>query len=151
MQENSFSQQLNMKKILIAISLFMTQLAAGQEDSVVLKDLIRKLEVALINKDQVVLTGLLHKNTSYGHSNGWVQNKSDVMADFKSGKLIYNQINSSETRILDISKSRATVKMNTAADGMINGNSFNLNMHVMQVWIKTKKGWQLYVRQSAKI
>lgn len=93
---------------------------------------------------------ILHKNTSYGHSNGWIQTKADVFNDFKSGKLIYYKIEPSNSKILTINKKWATVRMDMNAEGVVNGNNFNLSLHVMQVWMKTKKGWQLYAGQSAK-
>ena len=123
----------------------------AQADSISLKEAMQKLDKGLIQKDEPVLKSLLHENVSYGHSNGWVQDKNDVLNDFKSGKLVYTLIESSSVTILDIAESRATVKMNSNAEGFLNGNAFNLKMHVMQVWIKTKNSWQLYARQSAKI
>ena len=122
----------------------------AQADSLILKTAVQKLDKALVQKDEVVLQTVLHKNISYGHSNGWVQNKTDVLNDFISGKLDYRNIESNGFSILDMTKNRATVKMNSNAEGTVNGNSFKLNLHVLQVWLKTKKGWQLYSRQSAK-
>lgn len=139
-------------KFYFTIGLFFLSLfVLAQVDSIGLKEAMQKLDRALIQKDEAVLRSLLHNNMSYGHSNGWVQSKSDVFKDFKSGKLQYDKINSTAVSILDIGKNRATVKMNTEAEGKVNETGFNLKMHVMQVWLKTKKGWQLYARQSAKL
>jgi len=71
--------------------------------------------------------------------------------DFKSGKLIYNKIENSSTAIIVINKEYATVKTNTNAEGAVNGTVFKLTLHIMQFWIKTKKGWQLIARQSSKL
>ena len=138
-------------KILFTIGLFFISLfVVAQVDSIDLKEALQKLDKALMHKDELVLRSLLHNNISYGHSNGWVQSKADVFNDFKSGKLVYNIIESSSVSILDIGKNHAAVKMNSNAEGVVNGNAFNLKLHVLQVWLKTKKGWQLYSRQSAK-
>ena len=53
------------------------------------KQAAAKLEKALVAKDTVTLKQLLHKNLSYGHSNGWVQSKEEVVKDLMSGKIIY--------------------------------------------------------------
>ena len=106
--------------------------------------------MALLQKDQAVLRSMLHKEVSYGHSNGWIQSKSDILNDFKSGKLVYDKIENNSSAIVNISKKYATVKANTNAEGAVNGTVFKLTLHVMQFWIKTKKGWQLIARQSAK-
>ena len=102
-----------------------------------------------MQKDEAVLKSVLHKDLSYGHSNGWIQSKTDILNDFTSGKLTYNKIENSSSAIIVITKEYATVKTNTNAEGVVNGTAFNLKLHIMQFWIKTKKGWQLIARQSA--
>ena len=139
-------------KLFVFISLFFTNLVAvAQVDSVGLKDAMQKLDKALLQKDEVVLKSVLHNDLSYGHSNGWIQSKDDILNDFKSGKLTYNNIENNSSAIVKINKKYATVKTNTNAEGSVNGTAFKLTLHVMQFWIKTKKGWQLIARQSAKL
>ena len=111
---------------------------------------MQKLDVALLKKDENVLRSVLHKEVSYGHSNGWIQSRSDIFNDFTSGKLTYNKIENNSSAIVTISKKYATVKTNTNAEGVVNGTAFKLTLHIMQFWIKTKNGWQLIARQSAK-
>jgi hypothetical protein len=130
--------------------LFVVNSSFAQVDSVGLKDAMQKLDKALLQKDEVVLRSELHKDVSYGHSNGWIQSKDDILNDFKSGKLTYNKIENNSSAIVKISKKYATVKTNTNAEGSVNGTAFKLTLHIMQFWIKTKKGWQLIARQSAK-
>lgn len=131
--------------------LFIVNVSFAQVDSVGLKATMQKLDVALLQKDEKELQSVLHKDLSYGHSNGWIQSKNDVLNDFKSGKLTYNKIENNSSMIVNISKKFATVKTNTNAEGVVNGTTFKLTLHVMQFWIKTKNGWQLIARQSAKL
>ncbi|TMI65980.1 MAG: nuclear transport factor 2 family protein [Bacteroidetes bacterium] len=138
-------------RLLFTIALFFTSLiATAQIDSAGLKITMQQLDKALLGKDEAVLKQVLHKNVSYAHSNGWIQSKDDILNDFKSGKLVYNKIENNSVRIVNISDKWATVATNTNAEGVVNGNAFKLVLQVMQVWMKTKKGWQLYARQSAK-
>ena len=138
-------------RILFIISLFFTSLAvAGQVDSLPLKVAMKNLDMALLGKEEAVLTTILHKDLSFGHSNGWIQSKNDILNDFKSGKLVYNKFENNSSTIVSIGKKYATVKTNSNAEGVVNGTAFKLTLHVMQFWIKTKKGWQLIARQSAK-
>ena len=140
-----------MKKFLLSVLvLFILNNSFAQVDSVGLKDAMQQLDKALLQKDEVVLRSVLHNGVSYGHSNGWIQSKTDIMNDFKSGKLVYNRIENNNSAIVRINKKYATVKTNTNAEGAVNGTTFKLTLHVMQFWIKTKKGWQLIARQSAK-
>jgi len=138
-------------RILFIITLFFTSLAVtAQVDSIALKDAMKKLDKALLEKDEVTLKTVLHNDVSYGHSNGWIQSKSDILNDFTSGKLTYNKIENNSSAIVKINKKYATVKTNTNVEGAVNGTAFKLTLHIMQFWIKTKKGWQLIARQSAK-
>lgn len=139
-----------MRLLLIISSLFISLVVRGQVDSVTLKETMRNLDKALLAKDDAVLNTVLHKEVSFGHSNGWIQNKSDIINDFKSGKLVYNKLDNNSSAIVKISKKYATVKTNTNAEGTVNETAFKLTLHIMQFWIKTKKGWQLIARQSAK-
>jgi hypothetical protein len=139
-------------RILYIISLFFTSLVvAAQADSVTLKEAMKNLDKALVGKDEVVLNAVLHKEVSFGHSNGWIQTRTDVVNDFKSCKLVYIKIENYSSAIISISKKYATAKTNTNAEGAVNGAAFKLTLHVMQFWIKTKKGWRLIARQSAKL
>lgn len=139
-------------KGLFTILLFFTGLSViAQVDSVGLKAAMQKLDKALLEKDNSALQVVLHKDVSYGHSNGWVQNKQDILNDLKTGKLVYNKIENSSITIATINKKWATVRTNTNAEGTVNQNAFNLNLYVLQVWINTKKGWQLLARQSLKL
>jgi len=131
--------------------LFFTNLVVvGQVDSIGLKNAMKKLDKALLEKDATTLKAVLHKDVSYGHSNGWIQSKTDILNDFTSGKLTYNKIENNSSAIIKISKKYATVKTNTNAEGSVNGTAFKLILHIMQFWIKTKNGWQLITRQSSK-
>jgi len=141
-----------MKRYLLAlIVLFLVNHSIAQVDSAGLKEVMQQLDKALLQKDEIVLRSVLHKDVSYGHSNGWIQSRSDIMNDFKSGKLVYNKIENNSAAIVNIGKKYATVKTNTNAEGAVNGTAFKLTLHIMQFWIKTKKGWQLIARQSAKL
>ena len=123
----------------------------AQVDSAGLRTAMKLLDKALIEKDKPVLQRMLHTDVIYGHSSGWVQSKTDIFNDFKTGKLVYNKIETSNSKILTINKKRAIAGMDINAEGLLNGTKFNLSMHVMQVWVKTKKVWQLLARQSGKM
>ena len=140
-----------MRLFLTLILFFTSLIVIAQADSVELKKAMQKLDKAILEKDSLVLSGVLHKDLSYGHSNGWAQTKKDFWNDFASGKVIYKKIENSNTTIAAINKKWATVRMNTSAEGKVNEKDFNVNLHVLQVWMKTKKGWQLVARQGAKI
>jgi hypothetical protein len=140
-----------MRFILSICLFFTTVVAVAQVDSVSLKETMSNLDKALMNKDEKTLVQLLHPDVSYGHSNGWVQSKNDIINDLKSGKLVYNKIENINVMVVAINSSWATVRTNTNAEGIVNGTAFQLKLHILQVWIKMKSGWQLLARQSTKL
>ena len=140
-----------MKKLLFgSLVLFLFTTSFAQIDSIGLRNSMQQLDNALLQKNEAVLKSVLHKDLGFGHSNGWIQTKTDILNDFTNGKLTYNKFENNSSAIVTISKKYATVKTNTNAEGVVNGTAFKLTLHIMQVWIKTKKGWELIARQSAK-
>ena len=135
---------------LFVLFLLATENSFAQIDSVGLKETMQQLDKALLHKDETVLKSVLHKDLSFGHSNGWIQTRTDILNDFASGKLTYNKFENNSSAIAMIGKKYATVKTNTNAEGSVNGTAFKLTLHIIQFWVKTKKGWQLIARQSAK-
>jgi hypothetical protein len=140
-----------MKSLVVIALLFINTAVIAQADSTGLKQAMQQLDKALVEKDSVAMIKMLHKDVRFGHSNGWVQNKTEMWNDCRSGRLVYQKFDNSNVIISAISKKSATVTCHTNAEGLVNGNTFKLTMHVMQVWTKTKGGWQLLARQSAKL
>ena len=133
-------------KFFLTIGLLLTAYLAPCQTSF-LKEAVNRLDQALLKKDTVTLKQLLHKDLSYGHSNGWVQNRQDVIMDLVNGKFSYQKIESRDQQ-WKAGKDWATVRSTTAVQYLLNGKEGTLNLHVLQVWIKTNKGWQLMARQS---
>ncbi|MCU0322172.1 MAG: hypothetical protein MUE72_07130 [Chitinophagaceae bacterium] len=63
-----------MKMLLFSILLFISSLVIAQ-DTVGLKKAAIFLNEALLKKDTVRLSVLLHEDISYGHSNGWLRSR----------------------------------------------------------------------------
>jgi hypothetical protein len=136
-------------RICFLIILFFVS-CSGFSQTSFLKDAMVKLDRALVQKDTVTLKQLLHKDVTYGHSNGWVQTKTDVINDLVSGKLVYTKIESKDLA-WTVSKDWTAVRSSTKVEANLNGNKLELNLHVLEVWQKTNKGWQLIARQSTKL
>lgn len=130
--------------------LFFLICIAGSAQTSFLKEAVVKLDKALLAKDTNTLKQLLHKEVSYGHSNAWIQTKTQVMNDFASGKILYSKIEQKD-QVWQAAKDWATVRSTTMVDYLLEGKPGSLKMHVLQVWLKTNKGWQLLARQSTKL
>ena len=78
-----------MRICITIILLFRSLILVAQVDSVGLKEAMRTLDKALMEKDSIALSKLLHNKVSFGHSNGWVQMGKEVWNDLAIGKLMY--------------------------------------------------------------
>lgn len=128
--------------------LFVYSTVAAQDRE--LGNVITELNMALIEKDTVKLKTMLDEQLSYGHSNGWIETKQEVVSDLYNGKLVYNKIDQKLTGIMK-EGNMACVRANAELDIVYNGNPLHIKLHVLQVWVKKNKGWKLVARQSTKI
>lgn len=134
------------------ISFFLTIAVHAQTDSVIVKESVARLENALITKNVQDIQDLLYNSVNFGHSTGWIQTRDEVINDCKSGKLVYQKIERSNFYVAAIGKDWATVRYSGMAEGLNGGKEFKVALHVLQVWIKNKKGnWQLVARQATKL
>lgn len=108
------------------------------------------LNKALIERDSLTLDALLHENLEYGHSNGWEENKQQLIRNNQSGALIYLSIESDS--IIHAQKGNtALVKYNAKIKGLFAEKTFDLKLKVWQIWIREKSKWRLWARQAVKL
>src|SRR4029077_10285150 len=79
----------NMKGVLSLLLLFAFGLANAQTEEEKLVTTMKEFHQALVQKNTVAINQQTEKSLSYGHSNGWVQNKSDMIKDFETGLISY--------------------------------------------------------------
>lgn len=120
------------------------------QDTLLLRNHMNQLHEALLKKDIGTLQQLLHPELSYGHSNGWVQNSTEMSADLVSGKIVYKKLDAT-AGIIALQKNIAQVRCENDVEGTVNGNAFAMKLHVLQVWIWENNNWRLYARQSTKL
>jgi hypothetical protein len=137
-----------MRKYLLFL-LFFTYTALHAQDTAAVKQAVDRLEKALVEKDSAVVKSLLHNKALFGHSNGWVQSKDEVIRDMNSGYLRYVTIDRQSISI-KVDGKFAVLKEWMEVTGIKDGTNFKIKLFVLQQWIRTKKGWQLWIRQSAK-
>ena len=142
-----------MKYIVTILLLFISIGVFGRKaDTALLAKAVTDFDGALLRRDTVVLKKLLSNDLSYGHSNGWVQKKSDVIGDLYNGKIIYKKIDLSKRfEIVGIGKNTASVRMTAEIDLEMNGKPLEVKLSVLQVWVWKNKHWELFARQSVKI
>ena len=113
-------------------------------------DAVEKLHKAMIVADKVTLDMLTSDSLSYGHSNGFIQNKKEFIEGITSGKSVFVTIDISEQSI-SISHNVAIVRHVFTAATNDNGVPDTKKLKILLVWEKENGKWKLLARQAVKL
>lgn len=108
---------------------------------------VSKLDSLMQNNDSKILD-LFSDDVSFGHSNGWVQNKDDFKKDFESGKVKYKSVKQSELKELKFKNKFASIRRIIVVKGLYKEEVFEMKLSVLELWIRQKGIWKLWSRQS---
>ena len=111
---------------------------------------VSKLDSLMENNNSKILE-LFSDDVSFGHSNGWLQNKDDFKKDFESGKVKYQSVKQTELKELKIKNKFANIRRIIAVKGLYKNETFEMKLSVLEFWIQQKGIWKLWSRQSVKI
>lgn len=121
----------------------------AQKDSSGLVMASKDLNRALIQKDEVVLNRILSKDLTYGHSNGWIEHKKELIDNLENGKLSYSNITLTDVRAA-IEGKTGVIRCKGVFDIKMDGRDLQFKLSVLQVWVWKKGKWILMSRQSVK-
>jgi len=138
-----------MKKILSFLLLFSFVFANAQTEEEKLTTTLKEFHQALVNKNTTSVNQQTDKALSYGHSNGWVETKADVIKDLETGYLVYHSFKEDSLKIT-INESIANVRFVADISATMNGNDTNVHLKVLEVWVKKGKRWILFARQGVR-
>ena len=138
-----------MKKLLIIVLLLNVVFANGQTDEEKLTSTLKEFHQALVKKNTISINQQTDKVLSYGHSNGWVETKTDLMKNLETGFMKYKSYKEDSVQVLingNVANTRFVADIEATRDG-INGN---YHLKVLEVWVKKGKRWLLFARQAVK-
>jgi hypothetical protein len=104
---------------------------------------------ALVSQNKVSLNQQTDKALSYGHSNGWIQSKGDLVGDFVSGKITYHSITEDSVSV-SLNGNMASVRFNGVYVATNTGVKSENHLKVLEVWVKKGSRWILFSRQGFK-
>jgi hypothetical protein len=110
---------------------------------------VKEFHLALVNKNTISLNQQTDKALSYGHSNGWVQSKADLIKDFETGYISYQSITEDSITVL-INGTMANVRFVSNVSASLKGVTNSFRLKVLEVWVKKSKRWVLFARQAVK-
>jgi len=134
----------------ILSSLFFTQAVAQTADEKKLVETVKEFHQALVKKNTVSINQQTDKALSYGHSNGWIQTKADVIKDFERGYISYQSFKEDSITV-SMNDNMANVRFVVDITATLNGTTVNnYHLRVLEVWVKKTKRWVLFARQAVK-
>ena len=104
----------------------------------------------LISKQYDSLAALFNDNIEYIHSNGWIENKTDIIADLKSGKLNYKRVEVSEAKVR-LSKNVAILTGKGVFFVTMDNKDLEIKLLYSEIYIKEKGKWVLTHRHANKL
>jgi len=111
---------------------------------------VSKLDSLMQNNDSKILE-LFSEDVSFGHSNGWIQNKDDFEKDFESGKVKYQSVKQNELKEFKIKNKFANIRRIISVKGLYKNDEFQMKLSVLEFWIRQKGIWKLWSRQSVSL
>jgi Domain of unknown function (DUF4440) len=130
--------------------LFFTAAVAQTADETKLIETVKEFHQALVKQNTVSINQQTDKAVSYGHSNGWVQSKKDLIKDFETGKISYQSFKEDSVSVL-MNDNMANVRFIAGITASVNGTTVNnYHLKVLEVWVKKSKRWVLFARQAVK-
>ena len=137
-----------MKKLLIIV-LLISGVVNAQTDEEKLTTTLREFHQALVNGNIVSVNRQADKALSYGHSNGWVETKSDMIKNLETGYMNYNSYKEDSIQLI-INGNMANARFVADINVTLNGNAGNYHLKVLEVWVRKGKRWLLFARQAVR-
>ena len=138
-----------MKAAMFFVLLFITVSVIAQTEEAKLVTTVKEFHQALVQKNTISLNQQTDKALSYGHSNGWVQTKTDLIKDFETGLISYQSIKEDSINVL-INGNMANVRFVSDISATLRGNATSFHLKVLEVWVKKGKRWLLFARQAVR-
>jgi hypothetical protein len=138
-----------LKKLLTILFFFLVAFANAQTEEEKLITTIKEFHQALVSKNTVSINQQTDKALSYGHSNGWVETKADVIKDLETGVISYHAFKEDSITVV-INGTMANVRFNADITATMKGTTTTFPLRVLEVWVKKGKRWVLFARQAVK-
>ncbi|MBL0233319.1 MAG: nuclear transport factor 2 family protein [Chitinophagaceae bacterium] len=138
-----------MKRTLTILTLFISVTLFAQTDEAKLIRTIKEFHKALVDGNTISVNQQTDKMLSYGHSNGWIQNKNEVINDLKSGHLDYLAF-TEDSVVVNINGNLASARFIGGVEASMDGVKASYKLRVLEVWTKKSNRWLLFARQAIR-
>ena len=105
---------------------------------------------ALVKKNTVSINQQTDKALTYGHSNGWVETKAEMIKNLESGYIAYQSYKEDSISI-SLNGNLANARFIADVNVTLKNKTSGFHLKVLEVWVKKGNRWVLFARQAIKI
>jgi hypothetical protein len=140
-----------MGRFLTIVLLLNVVLANAQTtDEQKLTSTLKEFHQALVKKNVVSINQQTDKALSYGHSNGWVETKTELIKNLETGYTNYKSIKEDSLQVTineNLAHARFVGDYEVSLKG---GEPVVYHLKVLEVWVRKGKRWLLFARQAVR-
>ena len=114
-----------------------------------LKETLKQFHQDLVKKNTISINQQTDKALSYGHSNGWVETKTELLRNLETCYLSYQSFKEDSVGII-INTNVASARFVADISATLNGTPAVFHLKVLEVWVKKGNRWVLFARQAVK-
>lgn len=111
---------------------------------------VETLKNLMVNPTEKGLDAIAHKDLTYGHSSGKIENKAEFIDQLVSKRSDFRKVEFLEQKVYTEGKT-AIVRHILEAETFDGGKPGNVKIKILLVWVKDKRNWKLIARQAVKI
>lgn len=110
---------------------------------------IKGFHESLIAKNIVAINQQTDKALSYGHSNGWVETKTEFLKNLETGVMKYESY-LEDSLVISSNGNLANARFSADISATLNGKNNKFQLRVLEVWVKKGNRWVLFARQAVR-
>lgn len=138
-----------MKTRLTILLLSLSLGLAAQTNEVKLINTMKQFHQDLISKNTVSINQQTDKALTYGHSNGWVETKIELLKDLETGVISYQQFTEDSISVF-MNGNIAAIRFVANVNATMKSIASTYRLKVLEIWIKKSNRWILFARQAVK-
>ncbi len=138
-----------MKTRLTILLLSLSLGLAAQTNEVKLINTMKQFHQDLISKNTVSINQQTDKALTYGHSNGWVETKIELLKDLETGVISYQQFKEDSISVF-MNGNIAAIRFVANVNATMKSIASTYRLKVLEIWIKKSNRWILFARQAVK-
>jgi Domain of unknown function (DUF4440) len=121
----------------------------AQADEAKLISTAKEFHQALVKKNTISINQQTDKALTYGHSNGWIENKAELIKDLETGYISYQGFKEDSISVA-MNGNIASVRFVADITAIMKEATTAFHLKVLEVWVKKGKRWVLFARQAVK-